>query len=562
MQATYTTKKSFMDPKIVKKTQDTLGKFIKRPPLTEKLLNKPPFRFLHDIITEVVRSTGFLKDLYTAEEMDSANVKEKEAKINFLQKSIDVVGMISGQLSVRPVKIVAGHEPEKTNEFLQAIGTAILNKKSSTDAVKRVLAGEKPGKESSDSKRRESKPGNKDKDKERERSKEREKEKERDGERSRDKDKENDKERDRRKQGDSKRKESSSKTEGSERRKREDSGKKERDKERDREKEREKERSSDQLKTHKKDDETDGLDEGAGLVDGELQNGELPANRIPRPSSAKEFQEGGSNGHAVNDQVKSTEKMNGVLHDEELPPQVIKSRSIPRPSSARPAPPKIKKQVDEIEDQNARIGSGKQVASVIVDDGKDQEDEDDTFVVEDTHAIQNDVEVAPSAETAEEDGAHGGLVRKILETKKELEGSGTQDAKPKQERQAPIISDAARRKERELAQKEIEKLRTSIQTLTRSANPLGKIMDYIQEDMDSMQKELDMWRRENVEHGIALKREESVTESEIAPLKLQLAELDTEITEMVDRISTVKCNIIRNDEKIQKMLSSVSIASR
>ncbi|XP_015773088.1 PREDICTED: TRAF3-interacting protein 1-like [Acropora digitifera] len=402
-----------MDPKIVKKTQDTLGKFIKKPPLTEKLLNKPPFRFLHDIITEVVRNTGFLKDLYTPEEMDSANVKEKEAKINFLQKSIDVVGMISGQLSVRPVKIVAGHEPEKTNEFLQAIGTAILNKKSSTDAVKRVLAGEKPGKESSDSKRRESKPGIKDKDKERERSKEREKEKERDGERSRDKDKENDKERDRRKQGDSKRKESSSKTEGSERRKREDSGKKERDKERDREKDREKERSSDQLKTHEKDDETDGLDEGAGLVDGELQNGELPANRIPRPSSAKgqrcrpsgegeEFQEGGSNG---------------------------------------------------------------------------------MFIVF--------------------------------------------------ERQAPIISDAARRKERELAQKEIEKLRTSIQTLTRSANPLGKIMDYIQEDMDSMQKELDMWRRENVEHGIALKREESVTESEIAPLKLQLAELDTEITEMV-----------------------------
>ena len=51
-----------------------------------------------------------------------------------------------------------------------------------------------------DSKRRESKSGIKDKDKERERSKEREKEKERDGERSRDKDKENDKERDRRKQ--------------------------------------------------------------------------------------------------------------------------------------------------------------------------------------------------------------------------------------------------------------------------------------------------------------------------------------------------------------------------
>lgn len=30
----------------------------------------------------------------------------------------------------------------------------------------------------------------------------------------------------------------------------------------------------------------------------------------------------------------------------------------------------------------------------------------------------------------------------------------------------------------------------------------------LQEDMDSMQKELDIWRRENKEHEIALRREE------------------------------------------------------
>lgn len=559
-----------MNTAIAKKTQETLGKVIKKPPLTDKLLSKPPFRFLHDIITEVVKNTGFLKGLYTADEMDSAKVKEKEAKILFLQKAIDVVGMINGQLSVRPSKIVAGHEPEKTNEFLQAMGMAILSKKSSTDAVKKVLAGEKPGKEpSSDSKRKESKTGNGSKD--RESSKERDKEKNKERDRSRDREKEDDK--DKRKQSDSsRRKESSSnKAESSDKRKRDDSAKKEKEKERDKEKQTDRGREKEK-EPRKEDNVQDSVDGETAVIDGELENGEVPLNRIPRPSSAKgqrrrpsgegeDLQEGESDGPHAEEQPRPTEQMNGVLNDEELPPQVIKSRSIARPSSARPAPPKIKKQQEELEDQMARIGSGKQVASVIVDDGKDQDDEDDTFVVEDPNAIQNDVDLAPAGEVAEDDGEHGGLVRKILETKKELEG-GEKEARPKQERQAPIISDAARRKERELAQKEIEKLRTSIQTLTRSANPLGKIMDYIQEDMDSMQKELDIWRRENKEHEIALRREESITESEIAPLKSQLEELDTEITEMVDRISTVKCNILRNDEKIQKMLSSVSLTSR
>lgn len=71
----------------------------------------------------------------------------------------------------------------------------------------------------------------------------------------------------------------------------------------------------------------------------------------------------------------------------------------------------------------------------------------------------------------------------------------------------PAMSDAQRRKQRELVAKEIERLQTSIQSLTRSANPLGKIMDYVQEDMDSMQKELDRWQTENKEHALALRRE-------------------------------------------------------
>ena len=41
-----------VDPAVIRKTQESLGRIITKPPLTDKLLRKPPFAFLHDIVTE------------------------------------------------------------------------------------------------------------------------------------------------------------------------------------------------------------------------------------------------------------------------------------------------------------------------------------------------------------------------------------------------------------------------------------------------------------------------------------------------------------------------------
>ncbi|RQM27481.1 hypothetical protein B5M09_004511 [Aphanomyces astaci] len=113
---------------LIKRTQEVLQPLIAKPKLAEKLLQKPPFRFLHDIFAAVTGSTGFAKGLYTDFELDSANVKEKHQKLQFLDKMIYFTGQCHGkEIDVRSAKIVAGLEPENTNIFLTELALAASN---------------------------------------------------------------------------------------------------------------------------------------------------------------------------------------------------------------------------------------------------------------------------------------------------------------------------------------------------------------------------------------------------------------------------------------------------
>jgi len=92
---------------------------IQKPKMTQKLLEKPPFRYLHDIFTSTMEATGFGAGLYDENELDGKSITERDAKISFLAKLVALVEMVlEEKIDVKPAKIVAGLEPERTNAFL------------------------------------------------------------------------------------------------------------------------------------------------------------------------------------------------------------------------------------------------------------------------------------------------------------------------------------------------------------------------------------------------------------------------------------------------------------
>lgn len=90
-----------MSEEFTNKTIEILSKHINKPPLTAKLLSKPPFRYLHDLVSELINTSGTCKGLYNEFESNSDNVKDKEGKVLYLQKLIYCVCKYYDDLSFR-----------------------------------------------------------------------------------------------------------------------------------------------------------------------------------------------------------------------------------------------------------------------------------------------------------------------------------------------------------------------------------------------------------------------------------------------------------------------------
>ncbi len=130
--------------------KDKVSQIISKPKMAEKLLSKPPFRFIHDTVTAITQATGFGEGLYSGAELDSAAITEKQAKISYLEKIFNLVGICKGYaLDVKALKVVQGLEPEATNKFFIALAECASDSNlDNNEAVRRCLSGEAPGRES------------------------------------------------------------------------------------------------------------------------------------------------------------------------------------------------------------------------------------------------------------------------------------------------------------------------------------------------------------------------------------------------------------------------------
>ncbi|CAL1299196.1 unnamed protein product [Larinioides sclopetarius] len=571
---------------VIKKTQEILGSVIKRPALTEKSLKKPPFRFLHDIITNIIKSSGFLKGLYTPAELQSENVKDKESKILFLQKAADVLALVTNQpVTLKPSKVVAGHDPVKTNLFLQILGTAVKNKLDSKEAVGKVLSGKaqtsptKPLKERRASVDRRSK-GSTDKSHSRsltktlEPVKDKESSKSKDGEKTKEKskkDREKSRERTKHKTDESKKssKEKASKP-------------KEPAVENEAESKPEEEDAND-LENHAPIPVVDS-EPSVSMTNGdshdkeeihENEAGDSSITQKPvrekshRPHSSRSARPPSARSKRTKpvhpdppvttqdepSPVKAEQSFENVLLPGFRPPSARPPSA--RPSSSRPAPPRIRiRNVVENQEPELRPATAKPVENVILDRGPASDEEEEAFLVIESEAPEQ-LEVQSSnlpAETPEED--KGSLVKKLLETKKDLEGGSQHTPTKKVEIDRSQMSQASH--ERHSASKELAQLRNFVQSLSKTAVPLGRMLDFLQEDLDSMKMELRMWKEEHEQNIMALHKEQSATESLLEPLRAQLDDLDQVVQNQLDANSALKASVARNDERIQRMLASVN----
>ncbi|VDK38423.1 unnamed protein product [Taenia asiatica] len=183
--------------------------------------------------------------------------------------------------------------------------------------------------------------------------------------------------------------------------------------------------------------------------------------------------------------------------------------------------------------------------------GEEEEGEENVSGIRLAHASGGEGDFSEVEDVGQ---ANGGLVSKLLRSKMELGGEGTLHPNGSKQPSLIVVNEAAKKRDREATEREMERLCQILQNLTRSALPLGKLIDLMQEDFESIQTEYREWKAEDERWQQEIRKRESQTDPRLEELKEELAQLEQKQMEYRRAITSMKASILNNDQSIQQML--------
>ncbi|KAM3725914.1 TRAF3-interacting protein [Dirofilaria immitis] len=479
------------------RTKELFAGLIDRPPLTDQLLQRPPFRFLHDVIKITIQNTGFLMDKFTSEEMDASNITDKMAKTSFLKTLIKALNDDGSLKDVKAAKIIAGKEPEMTNLMLQKLAIDAAAFRDS-----KLKAPTKERKQTKEKKAHKKEHNNKG----------------------------------------VKRKSNHNGSKKAENAKRNSNRSKEKIRE-------ESENKSMIIKQMIGSNERrDSIGEGH-FEDTAPETSSMKMEQAIHTDQELLATSKAEDSGIVDVTINETEQ---PLAPIALKEQLRLSTSSGRPrtsvsrmgtAAARPAPPKIKKK--RVEETERKPEINMKTSAVIIGERKQS---DEYFFIVEVEPSYNQIDRTNADEIITKE--HGSLVRKILETKKELE-----DKVEKESYNAAIsVFDE---KDQARSQQELTDLQRTMQRITQTTHLLARFLDNAQEDAESMFKEMEEWRLESSKNIYDLRERKANVDGSSESLLLRLNQLDEQIKEVKDAIVQTKAKVIANEEKIRILVNNI-----
>ncbi|TMW67059.1 hypothetical protein Poli38472_012175 [Pythium oligandrum] len=482
------------------RTKEVLEKIITKPKMAVKLLSKPPFRFLHDIVSEVTRVTSFADGLYTAQELDSNSIKEKQPKIDYLTKIISCASChLNVEIEARPAKIVAGLEPEETSRFLQLLAVACKYGGSSADAVQRVLSGDTALRTGSAGSKKPPAPKSAERD------------------------------------ATPEAKLSSRSTTPQESKSRTSS-------------------SRDVLAEAAK----------PSVAPGSFASSSAPMKAVKTGGDDDDEQMNLRFPAATNDAKGTDGDDDRPMSTAPGTSGGLGTSRTSRPTTARRRPPKLKENVTEVGRSMVPDAKVAPVVGLMKDGDNADSDDDAQENNKNDEGSRPSSGDRPTKEMGGAHGRLvRDLLKDEEAARKQKEDEDTKDGPTALETETGIRlgrrTKSFKDKSKSVASSatEMNELRQTIQKLCQATLPLGKSIEFVHEDLDAMSKELEHWKKEYESKCAVYEDERKKTEEALQPLQLQLLEVEEQIKEQVHKIHTLKATIAKNDDKTQKLLRMV-----